>query len=71
MEIFVIALVLGAIPAIIAKNKGRSFFGWYIYGVSLFLIALIHSLVMKEDKKVVEENELADGTIKNVDFVLS
>ena len=68
MEIFLIALVLGVIPAIIAKNKGRSFFGWYIYGVLLFLIALIHSLVMKEDKKVVEENELAGGKMKKCEF---
>jgi hypothetical protein len=66
--VFIIILLLGLIPANIAKNKGRSFLGWYIYGVLLFIIALIHSLVMKADKKVVEENELADGLMKKCEF---
>lgn len=47
MEGLLLALVIGFIPAMIAKNKGRSFFGWYIYGVLLFIVALPHSLIMK------------------------
>lgn len=47
MEGFLLALVIGFIPAMIAKKKGRSFLGWYIYGVLLFIIALPHSLIMK------------------------
>ena len=42
-------LTLGTIPAFIAKKKGHDFFPWYIYGVLLFVIALIHSLVMKDE----------------------
>lgn len=42
------ALVLGLLPAGIAQGKGASFFPWYAYGVLLFPIALIHSLVMRE-----------------------
>jgi hypothetical protein len=44
----VIAALLALIPANIAKNKGRSFGLWWVYGFFLFLIALIHSLVMKD-----------------------
>lgn len=50
MDIFVILVasaLLGLIPASIAKSKGRSFGGWYVYGFLLFIVALIHSLVLK------------------------
>ncbi|HSW88275.1 MAG TPA: hypothetical protein VLG12_03880 [Candidatus Saccharimonadales bacterium] len=42
-------LLLGLIPAFIAQEKGRSFVKWYIYGALLFIIALIHSLTLKND----------------------
>ena len=45
-EFIILALFLGAIPAIIAKGKGRNFAVWYIYGVLLFIVALIHSLAI-------------------------
>lgn len=45
---FVYAAILGLIPAFIAKNKGRSFGLWYLYGFGLFIVALIHSLVMED-----------------------
>ena len=44
-----VAIFLGLIPAIIANNKGRDFFIWHLYGWLLFLVALIHSLLMKEN----------------------
>lgn len=43
-----VAALLGLIPASIAKKKGRSFGLWWFYGWMLFIVALIHSLVMKE-----------------------
>lgn len=49
MEGFIIALFIGAIPAMIAKNKGKSFLAWYIYGVLLFIVALPHALIMKSN----------------------
>ncbi len=30
MEFLLISIVLGLIPAIIAKSKGRSFLGWWV-----------------------------------------
>lgn len=44
----VCSALLGLIPANIAKKKGRSFGLWWFYGWILFIIALIHSLVIKE-----------------------
>ncbi len=39
---FIIAVLLGLIPANIAKNKGHSFGLWWFYGCMLFIIAIIH-----------------------------
>ncbi len=46
---FILALFIGFIPAMIAKNKGKNFLAWYIYGVLLFIIALPHALIMKSN----------------------
>ncbi|MBP2660129.1 MAG: hypothetical protein H6Q69_3161 [Firmicutes bacterium] len=47
MEMLIPALFLGLIPGFIARSKRRSFFSWYVYGVLLFIVALIHSIVIK------------------------
>ncbi len=46
MNIFMWALVLGLIPAVIAHGKGRNFFAWWLYGAALFIVALPHAIVM-------------------------
>lgn len=46
MSLILLCLVLGLIPAAIARAKGRSAFGWWIYGSILFLIALPHALLL-------------------------
>ena len=46
---FMVSIFLGTIPAAIAYRKGRSFYFWWPYGWLLFLIALIHSLLIKKD----------------------
>lgn len=56
MSMIVLVLVLGAIPAAIAHSKGRNFVLWYIYGVALFIIALVHSLLISKSP----EAEAAD-----------
>lgn len=56
MELFIYAALLGLIPAFIAKSKGRDFILWWIYGAALFIVALIHSFVIKptEDQLISE-----------------
>ena len=41
-------VILGFIPAMISANKGYHFLRWYLYGVALFPVAFIHSLLLKE-----------------------
>lgn len=40
-------LIFGLIPAIIANSKKKNFLNWYIYGISLFLVAFFHSILLK------------------------
>ena len=55
MELVLTLLVaagLAFIPANIAKNKGYSFGTWWFYGWLLFIVAFIHSLVLKDKNSV-------------------
>ena len=56
--------LLALIPALIAKNKGRNFWLWMLYGFFLFLIALIHSLHLKK-QEVIQQ----DGPVEEKPFV--
>jgi hypothetical protein len=47
LEILVFMVLLGLIPASIARLKARSFFVWWAYGAALFIVALPHALIMK------------------------
>jgi hypothetical protein len=47
MEILIGAVLLGLIPAYLAKKKGRSFGLWWFYGALIFIIALPHALLME------------------------
>ena len=52
----------------IASSKGRSFFGWYIYGCLLFIIALPHSIIAKPDTKKVEKEQISTGEVKKCPY---
>ena len=66
--IFGIILALPIIPARIAENKGKNFWGFYIYGLVVLPIAIAHALIMKPDGKIIEANALNDGTRKKCKF---
>ena len=65
MGIVFVAILLGLIPASIAKKKGRSFIGFWIYGALFFIIALPHALLLKANKKALEKDAFNSG----VDFL--
>ena len=64
MELLLICAVLGCIPAAIASNKGRSFIEWWIYGALLFIVALIHSLLIRKDHSALERAQAIEGLVK-------
>lgn len=64
LEYFITLGLLGFVPAAIAKSKGRSFGAWWIYGVLLFIIALVHSILISPDTQGQRADELARGLKK-------
>ena len=64
MELLIFGIILGAIPGMIANSKGRNFFLWFLYGLLIFPIALVHSILIKSDNKKQEIENLQDGSMK-------
>ncbi len=61
--------LIGLIPAAIARAKGHSFIDRWIYGSTLFICAVLHSLLLKADAKEIESRQLFLGTRGSVRFV--
>ncbi len=49
-----VAVVIGLLPAAIAHNKGQNFALWGLYGALLFIIALPHAILLKEDARTLD-----------------
>ncbi|WP_199538552.1 MULTISPECIES: hypothetical protein [unclassified Duganella] len=64
MEILVIAVLIGLVPASIAHSKGRSFGTWWFYGAALFIVALPHSIIIRPNSQELEKLQLSDGMKK-------
>lgn len=47
MEILVLAVMLGLIPAAIAHNKGHNFWLWWIFGALLWIVATPMAILLK------------------------
>jgi len=46
---FLVNAGLALIPAAIAQGKGRSFFGYWVFGLFFFVIALVVALVVSDE----------------------
>ena len=60
IQILPLAVLIGLIPAFIARNKGKSFVLWWFYGAMLFIAALPHSLLIKPDNQKVEQEQISE-----------
>jgi len=45
------AALLGVITGAVAQHKGESFFGWWLFGTLLFIIALPMVLIMPRNER--------------------
>lgn len=61
MGFIVLAVLLGLIPASIAKGKGRSFGLWWFYGAMIWIVAFPHSLMLRPDHRALEKDAIASG----------
>jgi hypothetical protein len=64
IETLYISGLIGLIPAVIARNKGKSFLLWWFYGAMLFIVALPHSLLIKADNQRVKQEQMSKGMKK-------
>lgn len=62
--VFMAAVLIGLVPAAIARGKGRHFVIWWIYGAALFIAALPHALLIKTDVRAVETRLAGEGMKK-------
>ena len=49
--LLILALLLGLAPAFIAHGKGRNFLLWWIYGVVLGPVALLHAMMLRGSRQ--------------------
>lgn len=52
---------LALIPAFIARSKGRSFGSWYMYGLLLWIVAMIHVLFVSSDQAGLDQQAMDGG----------
>jgi len=64
MEFLLIAVLIGLLPASIAKSKGYEFVLWWLYGAALFIVALPHALLLKPNPQGLESQAIAEGKRK-------
>jgi len=58
----------GLITGIIASNKGRSGFLWFLIGFLLSVLGIVLALVTKKDSQTLESKALASGTQKKCPY---
>jgi hypothetical protein len=64
LNILIVAALLGLIPAVIAYQKGKAFFRWWLFGWALFIIALPAAILLKPDVVELERRQLEQGIMK-------
>jgi len=60
-----VAMLLGFLVGAIALGKGRGFWGWSLWGMLLFIVALPHVLL---NSKLKQGDLRVDGTVGGVAF---
>ncbi|CDH44636.1 zinc ribbon domain-containing protein [Candidatus Contendibacter odensensis] len=70
MEIFLIFtwFFCGVISGVVASNKGRSGFGWFILGFLFGPLGLILALVVSKDQEAVEQSAFQRGSMKKCPY---
>ena len=59
-----LAVLIGLIPAFIARNKGKNFLLWWFYGAMFFIVALLHSILIKPYNQKLGQEQMSEGMKK-------
>lgn len=68
MTWLIAVILIGLIPAAIAKSKGRDFVLWWVYGSLLFIVALPHALIMRADRAGLERRRVEEEGLRKCPF---
>ena len=61
MELLIVAVLIGLLPAFIASRRGRNFFLWWMFGAALFIVALPCALLLRSDRVTLDDRAYDDG----------
>lgn len=61
-------LMFGVLAAVVASNKERSGWGWFLLGMLLGPFGFALSLVVSKDESAAERNALSSGAVKKCPF---
>ena len=61
MELLIIWILCGVISLVVATNKGRNAFGWFVLGVLGGPLGLVLALVVPKNQKTLESQALERG----------
>lgn len=64
MELFVFWLIMAGVVAFVANSKGQSGGLWFLYGLILWPIALIHAIVIQKNPEAIERQNYNEGKIR-------
>jgi hypothetical protein len=71
MDIFVFWVIMALVIGLVANSRGFSGFGWFLFGLIIWPLALIHLLMAKPNTKVVEAQQLTTAPARSVRFAPS
>ena len=57
VRLVIVMILIGWIPALIARSKGRDFGLWWVYGGALFIIALVHAILLSSKEEFAKKIE--------------
>lgn len=63
MGLFAFWIIMGVIVALIGASKGRSGCGWFLYGLLLWPVALVHVLLAPPRPAAVDARARAEGRV--------
>ena len=61
MTFLIVLALLGVLTGAIAHSKGRSFFGWFVYGALLFIVAIVHVLIIAPLRPALDARQIDQG----------
>jgi hypothetical protein len=64
----IVWILFGIAAAVVATNKGRNGFGWFLLGILLGPFGFILSLIVSKNQPVLDQEALSSGSMKKCPF---